>query len=128
MGIRCGVDIIEIGRMEKAFGTSGDSFRDKVFTPDEIAYCEGRKAVRFQSYAARFAAKEAVSKAFGTGISQGINWTDIEVVKDPLGKPAVKLKGKAEEKYREIGAVDMSLSLSHCESHAVAYVTIQTNP
>jgi holo-[acyl-carrier protein] synthase len=126
MGILCGVDIIEINRLRKAFETSGDIFRDKVFTKDEVIYCEGKKAVKFNSYAARFAAKEAVSKAFGTGISEGIGWTDIEILNDIKGKPHVNLFGAAKQKLNEIGAINVSLSISHCENYAVAYATIET--
>ena len=126
MGILCGADIIEIERLEKAIGTSGEHFTNKVFTKKEIEYCEGKKAVKFESYAGKFAAKEAVSKAFGTGICAGITWTDIEIINDRAGKPVVNLMGKAKEKYLEIGARDMSLSISHCKNYAVAYVVIQT--
>lgn len=126
MGILCGVDIIEIDRLKKAFEMSGDSFRDRVFTKAEVIYCEGKKAVKFNSYAARFAAKEAVSKAFGTGISEGIGWKDIEIINDLKGKPHVNLFGAAKDKLMEIGAENISISISHCENYAVAYATIQT--
>lgn len=124
MGLHSGVDIIEIDRIEKALASNGDAFRNKVFTEKEIAYCEGRKRGRFESYAARFAAKEAVSKALGTGISKGIGLKDIEVVKDEAGKPIVLLHGKAKGIFEEIQGRDISLSLSHCESHAIAYCVI----
>lgn len=126
MAIFCGVDIVETDRIEKALSTSGNAFRKRVFTENEITYCESKRAASYKSYAARFAAKEAVVKALGTGISRGIALTDIEVVNDPNGKPDVKLSGKAEEVYREIGADSISISLSHCESYAVAYVVIHT--
>ena len=126
MGIKCGVDIIEIQRMKKSLATNGEIFRDKVFTQREIEYCEKRKVVKYQSYAARFAAKEAVSKAFGTGISGGIDWKDIEVINDSNGKPEVVLSGMAQEVFKSIRAKDISLSLSHCENYAVAYVVIET--
>lgn len=126
MGIFCGVDIIEIDRIKNSMETIGVAFRDKVFTESEIKYCEEKKAVRFKSYAARFAAKEAVSKAFGTGISGGIGWKDIEVLNDENGKPYVVLSGKGKEKYHELNAVCISLSLSHSENYAVAYAVIET--
>lgn len=125
MGILCGVDIVEIERMKKAFESSGDAFRDRVFTPAEVEYCESKKAVRFLSYAARFAAKEAVSKAFGTGISDGIGWKDIEILKDEKGKPFVNLLGGAREKLHSMGAKEVALSISHCDSYAVAYAVME---
>jgi holo-[acyl-carrier protein] synthase len=126
LGIKCGVDIIEVERIKKSLSLNGEIFRDKVFTPKEIEYCEQRKVVKYQSYAARFAAKEAVSKAFGTGISGGIDWKDIEVINDPDGKPNVVLSGRAQEVFKNMFAKDISLSLSHCENYAVAYVIIET--
>jgi holo-[acyl-carrier protein] synthase len=126
LGIKCGVDIIEIERIKKSLSSNGEIFKNKVFTPNEIEYCEQRKAAKYQSYAARFAAKEAVSKAFGTGISSGINLQDIEVINDESGKPNVMLSGKAKELFVNMLANDISLSLSHCEEYAVAYVIIET--
>lgn len=127
MGVLCGVDIIEIGRIEKSLGSLGDSFRYKVFTEREVNYCESKKAVKYQSYAARFASKEAVSKALGTGISGGISLKDIEVLNDDMGKPYVELSGKSREVFQGIKGCDISLSLSHCENYAVAYAVILTN-
>lgn len=127
MSIKCGVDIVEIDRIKSSLASNGDIFRDKVFTPKEIEYCEARKAAKYQSYAARFAAKEAVSKAFGTGISQGIGWKDIEVSNDDSGKPNVLLSGKAFEIFKGMNSSSISISLSHCENYAVAYVIIETN-
>lgn len=126
MGILCGTDIVEIDRVRNAFEKSGASFRDKIYTSSEIEYCEGKKAVRYQSYAARFAAKEAISKALGTGISGGVDWRDMEILNNEYGKPYVLLSGKAMEVYNSLNAVDISLSLSHSESYAVAYVVIET--
>jgi phosphopantetheine--protein transferase-like protein len=95
MGLHCGVDIIEIDRVKKAVDSGGKAFKDRVFTEREIMYCEARKAAKYQSYAARFAAKEAVSKAFGTGISAGFLLKDIEVddflIKIP-GAPILPVK------------------------------------
>lgn len=126
MGVYCGVDIVEIDRIEKSLGTTREGFKNKVFTEKEIEYCEARKASRFESYAARFAAKEAVSKALGTGISKGIGLKDIEVSKDANGRPGVLLSGKAKEIFEEMQATDISLSLSHCKTYAVAYCVILT--
>ncbi len=126
MGLHCGVDIVETERLEKSFSLKGDIFRNKVFTEKEIEYCEAKKAGKYQSYAARFAAKEAVSKALGTGISGGIGLKDIEVSKDANGRPGVLLSGKAKAVFEEMQGTDISLSLSHCKSYAVAYCIILT--
>jgi len=128
LGVLCGVDIVEIDRIEKSFETCGDSFRDRVFTEKEIEYCESKKAARYQSYAARFAAKEAVSKAFGTGIGVKIGWKDIEILCDEAGRPYVVLKGKGRELFEEIKGQGISISLSHCRNYAVAYAVIETRP
>lgn len=126
MGLHCGVDIVETDRLEKSFSLKGDIFRNKVFTEKEIEYCEAKKAGKYQSYAARFAAKEAVSKALGTGISGGIGLKDIEVSKGANGRPGVLLSGKAKAVFEEMQGTDISLSLSHCKSYAVAYCIILT--
>lgn len=125
MSISCGVDIIEIDRVKRAVEQSGKAFLERVFTSGEMEYCENRGASKFLSYAARFAAKEAVSKAFGTGISNGLRWQDIEVVNSLLGAPEVTLHNKAAEIAQERGVTGISLSLSHCESHATAFVVFQ---
>jgi holo-[acyl-carrier protein] synthase len=127
MGVLCGVDIVEIDRIQKSFEVCGDSFRSKVFTEKEIEYCESKKAAKYQSYAARFAAKEAVSKAFGTGIGERLNWKEIEISNNESGKPFVILSGKANKLFDEINGAGISLSLSHCKNYAVAYVVIETN-
>lgn len=126
MGIFCGVDIVEIDRIKNSLQKSGSAFKDRIFTRNEIEYCEKKNSTRYQSYAARFAAKEAVSKAFGTGISKGLSWKDIEILNDASGKPDVVLSGKGKELFEEIGAVSISLSLSHSRDYAVAYAVIET--
>lgn len=124
MAIYCGVDIIEIDRVKQSFETIGDNFRDRVFTQAEIAYCESRKAARFESYAARFAAKEAVSKAFGTGIGD-VGWKDIEILNDDKGKPYVVLSERARGIFDKMKGLGISLSLSHCKSYAVAFAVLE---
>lgn len=126
MGILCGVDIIEVDRIKRAVEREGRAFTERVFTLNEIAYCEERNAVKYKSYAARFAAKEAVSKAFGTGISDALGWKDIEVLNDPSGKPYISFSDKSRKLYESLGAVDISISLSHCGEYAVAYAVIMT--
>lgn len=125
MAVHCGVDIVEIDRIKESFESCGNSFRDRVFTQREIEYCEAGKNVKYESYAARFAAKEAVSKAFGTGIGKGVKWKDMEILNDPLGKPYVVLSDRARELYDEMNGKFLSLSLSHCKHYAVAYAVIE---
>ena len=124
MGIRCGVDIVEIDRIKKA--VERERFINRVYTKEEAEYCESRRTGRYESYAARFAAKEAALKAFGTGMGRnGLNAGDIEVVNNPLGMPEIRLNGKAAEEYARIGAKGISLSMSHCGEYAVATVLLE---
>lgn len=126
MGILCGIDIIEISRIRETLEKTGQAFTKRVFTGSETAYCESRKAARFKSYAARFAAKEAAVKALGTGMADGINWTDIELHTDDNGRPRIMLKGRAREIYEALGALGISVSLSHSDNYAIASVVIET--
>lgn len=123
-----GTDIIEVERL-KASLENGEKgrFSARVFTPGEVLYCESKKAARYQSYAARFAAKEAVAKAFGTGIGENAFFNEIEILNDKNGKPFVNLYGRAKSYYEALGATGISVSLSHCKEYAVAYVTITVN-
>lgn len=121
-----GVDLIEIPRVERVLRRYGDRFLERVFTPAEIVYCRGRPA----ELAARFAAKEAVSKALGVGIRMiardGINWQDVEVIGDLRGRPLVRLYGRAAERAGELGLAAWAVSLSHTREHAIAVVVAQT--
>src|SRR5210317_1403055 len=92
-----GIDIIEIKRIKQAIERYGDNFTNRVFTPWEIQYCRG-KIDPFFSFAGRFAVKEAVFKAVGTGFAEGVKWTSVEVVNDPSGQPQVRL-GQAIKKH-----------------------------
>lgn len=125
MSVYCGVDIVEVERLKDSIESMGSAFIDRIYTPREVEYCESRKNGRYQSYAARFAAKEAVSKAFGTGIGSAAGWKDIEIVNDENGKPSVILHGLAKESLASINGVSVSISLSHCKSYAVAYAIIE---
>lgn len=125
MAIYCGVDIIEIDRVRKSMEDGSHAFRDRVFTKAEIDYCESKKNAKYASYAARFAAKEAVSKALGTGISGGIKLLDIEIVNDERGRPLVELTEKARERFEELNGIRVSVSLSHCKNYAVAYAILE---
>jgi holo-[acyl-carrier protein] synthase len=124
MIVAIGIDLVEIARIEEVFARRGDRFRARVFTDDEIIYCE-RRASKFASYAARFAAKEATMKALGTGWSDGVGWVDIEVVSGPNGAPALQLHRRALERLREIGATKAHVSLTHSGSLAMAEVLLE---
>lgn len=124
MIVGMGVDIIEVPRVRSAIERFGDRFLKRLFTPGEIRYCES-KANRYERFAARFAAKEAALKALGTGLSRGISWQDVEVVREPSGKPTLSFKGKAGEFAARIGVRRGSVSLSHTEQVAFAQVILE---
>jgi holo-[acyl-carrier protein] synthase len=109
-----GIDLIEIGRIERAAARHGERFYRRFFTQQEIDFCQGRAA----SLAGRFAVKEAVAKALGTGIGD-FNWTDVEVVCDGRGKPELQLHNRAERLARQKGLRTWSISLSHTDTLAV---------
>lgn len=114
-----GIDLIEVDRITRALDRQGDRFRNRVFTAGELAYCDGMK-VPGPHFAARFAAKEAVSKAFGTGIGGQLGWKSTEVLRDPRGQPLVRLDEAGREMLRKIRASDVLLSLAHTRQHATA--------
>jgi holo-[acyl-carrier protein] synthase len=111
-----GVDLCEIARMERAIARH-PTFRDRVFTPEEIAYCDS-KARPAESYAGRFAAREATIKALGG--YRGRRWLDISVSRDPTGAPAIRLDGNAKRRADSIGVTDVLITFSHERSNAVA--------
>lgn len=113
-----GVDIVENNRIAALIQKHGERFLNRVFTPQELSYCRGR----IPSLAARWAAKEAMSKAFGTGIGD-VAFKEIEVLVNPRGKPNIALHGKARQLARELGFFNILLSLSHTDDYAVAFVT-----
>lgn len=127
MAVHCGVDIIEIDRVKKALQNDDGKLLKKIFTPKEIEYCEMRGKNKYHSYAVRFAAKEAVSKAFGTGIRGGLKLSEIEITNGELGEPMITLSGRAEEIAKEKGMINASVSLSHCQSYAAAFVVIEVD-
>ncbi len=102
----------------------GDRLRKRMFTPAEIRYCDQR-ANAFQHYAARFAAKEALFKAIGTGWRGGVTWHDAEVRNQPSGKPELLVSGRAREVAQQLGAVRYWISLSHTDRYAVAQVVLE---
>src|SRR5579885_1997022 len=112
MIVGTGIDIAEVDRIAGSIERFGRRFVERVFTADEIRYCES-KANRAERYAARFAAKEASMKALGTGWSRGVRWRDIEVGREPGGRPTIMFHGKAAEFAAKLGAAHVALSLSH---------------
>ena len=124
MKILCGTDLVEIERFKKILDRHESSFINKCFTAKEQETCNFKAGLKgaAESYAARFAAKEACGKALGTGImSGGIGLTDIEVLTDSKGAPYLDLKGKAKERADELGVFSISVSLTHDGGMAAAY-------
>ena len=119
-----GIDIIEVARIAASHEKFGDRFVNRILLPDEIAYClTHRRPAPF--LAARFAAKEAISKAFGTGIGAHLGWRDMEIRRRDSGAPYVVLHGKGEELFAERGAKQLHVSLSHTEHYAAATAILE---
>ena len=116
-----GVDVIEIERVEAALARFGERFLRRVYTAEEAAFCRGR----VHELAARFAAKEAVMKALGTG-AKGVAWREIEVLPNHRGKPLVYLYGRARARAERIGLAGLDVSMSHSREYAVAFVVGQS--
>jgi len=121
-----GIDIVETGRVRDSLEKFGDRFVNRCFLPGEIAYCRSMKFPELH-FAARFAAKEAISKAFGTGIGKQLGWRDMEICRRDSGEPFVVLHGKAVELARERGVTRLFVSLSHCKDYAAAQAVIVGN-
>jgi holo-[acyl-carrier protein] synthase len=121
--LRTGVDLIEVNRIENTIARFGDRFLKRVFTEQELQYGAGRPHV----LAARFAAKEAVSKLLGLGIHHrdGVDWLEIEVLSGERGDPTLQLSGRAAARAQELGLREIALSLSHTREHAIAFVVGQ---
>jgi holo-[acyl-carrier protein] synthase len=116
-----GVDIVEIARMDAAIQRQGQSLLNRCFLPGEQEYCN-QQHLPARAYAARFAAKEAVAKALGTGIGAQLEWRDVEVRRKASGEPFVVLQGIGAETAKRLGVTELFLSLSHSEHYAVANV------
>ena len=134
MAVFCGNDIIKISRVKDTIEKLGETFTKRVYTEQEINYCESRRMCKYQSYAARFAAKEAVYKAISPETSEDITWQDIEIKRMENGKPIIKLNGKIKDCANKIGISDekiekkkkkIDVSLSHDEDYAIATVVIE---
>jgi holo-[acyl-carrier protein] synthase len=119
-----GVDMEEVSRIREVISRHGRIFLERVFSSGEIAYCE-RHRDPAERYAARFAAKEAMMKALGTGWSQGVRWRDIEVTRNPGGRPTILLHGAAREHADRMGARHVNLSLTHSGNFAMAEVILE---
>lgn len=118
MKISCGTDIIEIDRIQKSIERYEEKFKTNIYTKEEVKYCESHKSQKYQHYAARFAAKEAIFKAISKKLDKNYSWTDFEIINDDNGKPEVILKTKIEE----IESID--ISMSHCKDYAIATVVV----
>ena len=124
-----GVDACEIARLKRALaGAAGARFKQRVFTAGEQAYCDARGRARFESYAARFAAKEAAMKALGTGWGQGLGFTDVEVAREGDAAPRLLLHRAAARIAARLGIVRCHLSVTHTRTTAIAWVLCERAP
>lgn len=120
-----GIDMVEIDRVARSISRYGTRFLERVFTAGEIAYCERKRRNAAESYAARFAAKEAAAKALGTGIGFGVTWREIEVGREPTGRPLLLLHGRALEIASEMGVRHASLAITHTGTQSLAMVILE---
>src|SRR4029453_18216963 len=120
-----GVDLVEVERIRSALDRHGERFANRIFTQGEQSQA-GTGPLRVQFLAGRFAAKEAVMKALGTGWARGVSWTDIDVKRLPSGKPEVTLRGKCKEIADGLGIARLDLSITHTDGHAAASVVATT--
>lgn len=125
MIVGTGIDIAEVPRIAESIKRFGDRFVTRIFTEGEIRYCDS-KANRIERYAARFAAKEAAMKALGTGWNYGVSWRDVEVSRQPGGRPTIVFHRKAAEFAEKLGAKHVALSLTHTQDFAMAQVILES--
>ena len=119
MIVGLGTDIVEIVRIGKMIERHGELFLNRIYTEEEIRYCQRRKE-SYEHFSGRWAAKEAVMKALGTGFIRGISWQDIEVASHKSGQPAIRLYAGARERARSLEIDDILISISHCRAYATA--------
>ncbi|MHB1959495.1 MAG: holo-ACP synthase [Acidobacteriaceae bacterium] len=124
MIVGCGVDLIEIARIEDVLARYGDRFCQRIYLPGEILYCHSKRNGA-ESFAARFAAKEAAAKALGTGIRFGVSWRDIEVVRASSGRPSLLFHGRAAAIAKNLGVRNAAISLTHSRTEALAQVLLE---
>ena len=120
-----GIDIIEVARIEGSYQRFGERFLERILHPNEISYCLSHK-VPGPFLAARFAAKEAISKAFGTGIGAQLGWQDMEIARKPTGEPFVILHDKGNDLFAARSAAALRVSLSHTQHHATAIAILES--
>lgn len=125
MIVGTGIDIVDIERIRNSVDRYGARFLNRVYTAAEQAYCQ-RKRNSAESLAARFAAKEAAAKALGTGISHGVTWLEIEVVREPGGRPTIAFHGRAQQLALRLGSRSAHLSLTHTGTIAMANVVLES--
>jgi holo-[acyl-carrier protein] synthase len=125
MIVGTGIDIADVERIATSIERFGRRFVERVFTPEEIRYCES-KANKAERYAGRFAAKEAAMKAIGTGWSRGVTWHDVEVQRLPGSRPTIAFHNQAAEFFRSLGAVRAHLSITHTKDAAMAQVILES--
>jgi len=124
MIVGTGIDIVEVARIAAAIERFGERFLKRVFTAAEVRYCRSKRNA-MERFAARFAAKEAGFKAIGTGWRHGVTWQDVEVGREPGGRPTLCYSGKAAEFAAKLGVRRVSLSLSHTTEQAIAQVILE---
>ena len=122
--IGCGIDLVKIGRIEKIIKRWGDNFNSRIFTSLERNYCEKKKDNKYQSYAGKFAAKEALLKALGLGL-RGANWKEIEIKNDELGQPVIGTSGKLKNIALAKGVKKYFITISHTKECAIAQVILE---
>ncbi|MBI4161495.1 MAG: holo-ACP synthase [Acidobacteria bacterium] len=125
MIVGLGTDVSEVARIAAAIARRGERLLRRVFTPEEIAFCRGRRRPA-EHFAARFAAKEAVFKALGTGRALGVRWTDVEVRREPAGRPSVRLAGGARRRAESLGAERVWVSLASAGDRAWAVAVLES--
>ena len=121
--IGIGIDVVEVGRIQSSLDEFGERFLNRIFTENEQIYCKKQKRPELH-YAARFAAKEAIAKAFGTGIGKEIGWLDMEIGRRATGEPMVKLSDEAEKYARSRGVTQVMVSLTHAKHYAAANAVV----
>ena len=119
-----GIDLVEVDRLRSSAIKFGDKFLNRIFTENEIKYCQ-TKFNSYQHYAVRFAAKEALLKAIGTGLRSGMTWHQIEIVNDTQAKPSIITYGECQKFLQKLEIKKIELSLSHTKDHGVAVVILE---
>jgi len=122
--VGCGIDLVKIERIEKIIKRWGDNFIFRIFTPLEREYCEKKKGNKYQSYAGRFAAKEALLKSLGLGL-RGVNWKEIEIENNELGQPIIETSGKLKNIASVKGVSKYFITISHTKDYAIAQVILE---